>query len=102
VLNSESRKMKRCTALLLGLCLSLAQASTDELNADAREYVSGLRQAMSLKHKIGQMVQLNIDVLLDHDALTLNTTKCVPPLSILHGFPRPRRDESDVPTRTGL
>ena len=70
--------MKRSTALLLGLCLSLAQAATDELDADARVYVSGLRHAMSLKHKIGQMVQLNIDVLLNHDALTLNTTTYAP------------------------
>jgi hypothetical protein len=70
-----------CRRMLSGLlvaALLLQYAAADTLGGYSATFVTSLRQRLSLKHKIGQMVQLNLAVLLNHDQLTLNSTTCAP------------------------
>ena len=63
---------------LLVAALLLQYAAADTLGGYSATFVTSLRQRLSLKHKIGQMVQLNLAMLLNHDQLTLNSTTCAP------------------------
>ena len=69
------RVRMRCTAfraLILVGCTGLALAEVEP----STEYVQAILNGMSLRHKIGQMIQINIDEVIESNTLQLNTTRC--------------------------